>query len=236
MPLFRQGILVGVYVAVATCGMAWLWGNDRSGGATGAVGISPARFDVGGVGLKSDGVRVVVVIHPKCPCSLATLDVVDEIWRRRDRAGGAELLVLLVRPEGAAEGFEEGRAAERAREMMGRAGGGRVEVDVGGEKARRLGATISGHVAVYGAEGELLASGGVTRSRGHSDRSAVAVAMETALVAGSDGAVGGKNAGGGVTTAAVFGCALGVGSERAVRTVAKEDLESRSGIGLVRSK
>jgi hypothetical protein len=42
-----------------------------------------------------------------------------------------------------------------------------VRLDPGGDLARRLGATTSGHVLVYGPDESLLLSGGITAARAH---------------------------------------------------------------------
>jgi hypothetical protein len=43
----------------------------------------------------------------------------------------------------------------------------RVAPDRNGVEARRFGAGTSGHVVIYGGDGRLLFSGGITGARGH---------------------------------------------------------------------
>ena len=69
--------------------------------------------------------------------------------------------------------------------------------DPGGREARRFGATPSGLVLFFDAQGALRFRGGVTAGRGHEGDSAGADALEAALR-------GGPSAG-----ARVFGCGLG---------------------------
>lgn len=121
--------------------------------------------------------RVIVALHPRCTCSRAT---VEELGRSLARAGTAvRLEVLLYQPDETSSTWAEGSLAKR----VGRLPGVRIRPDPGGREARKLGMPTSGHVLVYGAEGGLRFSGGVTGARGHEGPNAGAASFLAALQA-----------------------------------------------------
>ena len=72
--------------------------------------------------------------------------------------------VLFVEPEGLGQEWTHTDLWDEAATIPG------VEViaDHGGASTRRFGVESSGHVLLYGAEGDLWFSGGITAGRGHS--------------------------------------------------------------------
>jgi hypothetical protein len=136
--------------------------------------------------------RLLVFLHPRCPCSAATLGALQELLAERPGAADAE--VYFVRPEEAAAGFEDTqlwKAANRIPAVQ-------SQVDAGGRIAQRHGAETSGHILLYGARGELLFSGGITPGRGAAGASEGRRALAAALAGSARGP----------TTAPVFGCPL----------------------------
>ncbi len=71
---------------------------------------------------------------------------------------------LFVKPADFGEAWEKSDLWSSAADIPGVS----VATDDKGVEARRFGSKTSGQVALYGAEGELLFSGGITGSRGHS--------------------------------------------------------------------
>jgi hypothetical protein len=110
--------------------------------------------------------NVIAFIHPRCPCSRATI---DELGWMSDRYGPQiRLTVVAVRPSGV--------SAEWSRsEVIAKAGAipGTVVREDDGREARRFGAKTSGQVLVFDRSGALLFSGGVTPARGRAGPSAV---------------------------------------------------------------
>ena len=72
--------------------------------------------------------------------------------------------VVFVRPKGFAEDWEKTDLWTSAALIPGVT----VSSDDDGSEARRFGSQTSGQVVVYGTNGRLLFSGGVTAARGHS--------------------------------------------------------------------
>ncbi len=100
-------------------------------------------------------------VHPRCPCSRASLDELDAIMNTEGEAAAAT--VVFLRPEGAASGWEQTDTWESA----GRIPHATRVVDRGGREAARFGARTSGHVVLYDPDGRLEFSGGITGARGH---------------------------------------------------------------------
>lgn len=108
---------------------------------------------------------LVVVAHPKCPCTHAT---VSELARMMtDLRGSVGVFMLFVRGEARAPGWQETELWRRAAAIDG------VELvdDFEGREAARFGAHTSGATLLFSPEGELLFSGGITPTRGHEGNS-----------------------------------------------------------------
>lgn len=111
-------------------------------------------------------------MHPKCPCSRATLAELARIVE--ENHGGLAVCVEFVTPAAASADWNDTWSHRRAAAMP----GVRIAADPSGVEARRFGVETSGHVLVYDPRGNLAFSGGITRARGHEGanlgRSAVA--------------------------------------------------------------
>lgn len=104
---------------------------------------------------------LLVALHPRCPCSRATIDGL----RCVDAAAGtsAEIIFLVSEPEEPSAEWVADRASLRLSEGF---SGARVVRDPGGELSARFGLRTSGHVLAFDADGRLWFSGGVTPLRG----------------------------------------------------------------------
>jgi hypothetical protein len=77
--------------------------------------------------------------------------------------GKADVHVLFSAPPDSPDGWEHTATWDYAGSIPGI----RRVRDAGAVEATRFGALTSGHVLLYGADGSLLFSGGITASRGH---------------------------------------------------------------------
>jgi hypothetical protein len=153
-------ILVAAWASAIAFGAARLWRFDGTAGAAARppLEMPPAALVPGKTALP----KLVLLIHPKCPCSRATI---GELARLMAQCNGKLLVtVLMLRPENAVAGWEKTDLWRDAAAIP----GVKVVADEGGEQARRFGAVTSGQALLYGADGRLLFSGGITESRGHS--------------------------------------------------------------------
>lgn len=105
--------------------------------------------------------NLVVLVHPRCPCSRATLTELAEIMR--PCRGLVTAHVLFLKPSQFSDEWATTDLWDSAAAMS----DVRVMTDEDGLEARRFGATTSGHVALFATDGRRLFQGGITVSRGH---------------------------------------------------------------------
>lgn len=111
--------------------------------------------------LSADACELVMFVHPKCPCTRASLAELARLIPRLSRP--VNITVAFVVPEGLSAEFAHGTLWNWTEEIP----VARRFVDKNGMEARRFNATISGHVVLYGISGELRFYGGITSGRGH---------------------------------------------------------------------
>ena len=103
---------------------------------------------------------LVMMVHPHCPCSRASLDELSLLLAKVP--GRVKAHVVFVRPLGVPEKWEIAELWARAANIP----GVKLSVDNDGVEARRFGSSTSGQVMLYNPAGQLLFSGGITISRG----------------------------------------------------------------------
>ncbi len=110
--------------------------------------------------------NLVLVLHPHCPCSTASLAELARIMA----AAGARLAghVVFVRPGGTSPGWGRTGLWRDARALPGVT----VLEDPDGAEANRFGARTSGQAVLYDQSGRLRFRGGITPARGHEGPSA----------------------------------------------------------------
>jgi hypothetical protein len=104
---------------------------------------------------------LVMVLHPKCPCSSASVEELARLAAEVD--GRAALRVVVVLPPGAPADWAN-TALVRAASGVGSV---QTYIDDRGIEAGRFGAKTSGQVFLYDRAGRLTFSGGITAGRGH---------------------------------------------------------------------
>ena len=134
---------------------------------------------------------ILVAVHPRCPCTNATLAELGDLLARSH--GRCDAVVLEFQPLNPVSDWPKPATSLTL-------GGVRVRViaDPAGQLAEKIGARTSGHLVFVDAAGAIRFQGGLTLSRGHRGRSPAQDAMLAAIT-------GGKPA---LTNAPVFGCAL----------------------------
>lgn len=137
--------------------------------------------------------RLVMFLHPRCPCSRATLGELELIMAHCQGLLTAQ--VLFIQPEGMAEDWVKTDLWRTAAAIP----GVEVGIDHEGEEARRFQAVTSGQTLLYDAQGGLLFQGGITLARGHAGDNPGRDAIEDLL----------KRQTLHPASAPVFGCALG---------------------------
>ena len=135
---------------------------------------------------------VVVSIHPRCPCSRATLQELAELLGRADTR--ATILALFYKPVDEPDTWTHTDLWEAAGSIPGVV---RV-VDADGREAHRFGIQTSGETLVYARDRRLAFAGGITAGRGHLGENAGADAV-AAILAGREPEI---------RHSAVYGCAI----------------------------
>ncbi len=129
----------------------------------GISGRAPARWP-DGTSIREashDKLTLVMMAHPRCPCTRASLSELELIMARCRRR--LEARVVFVTPPGTACEWAQTASWRKAASIPGL----EVSVDAGGAEARRFHAFTSGQVFLYDQRGVLAFSGGITPSRGH---------------------------------------------------------------------
>lgn len=129
--------------------------------------------------LASDRSTLVLFVHPKCPCTRATIRELQKILTpaRLKTAKQPAVLVLAAHPADVPKQWCETDILRGAARLP-RA---RVILDPQGKLTNRFGVVSSGTVMLFEPGGEPLFAGGVTVSRGHEGDSVAGQALVRAL-------------------------------------------------------
>jgi hypothetical protein len=159
----------------------------------GAEGDPPAAWPAQSKIPRTAGLPTVVVMgHPKCPCTRATIGELAVLMARLHNQATA--VVVLVRPRGTPNDWDDTDLRRSASEIPGVI----VMTDFDEVEADRFQAQASGQTMLYNARGKLLFSGGITASRGHSGDNVGRSSIVSLVTYGTAQS----------TRTPVFGCAL----------------------------
>lgn len=136
--------------------------------------------------------NLVFLAHPRCPCTRAGIGELSRLMARCH--GLVTAHVLFYRPRGAPESWGRTATWDAAAAIPGVV----VAGDEGGDEAARFGGETSGHALLYGRDGALLFSGGITSARGHEGDNPGRDAVVSHLTGG----------GAGLSEFPVFGCPI----------------------------
>lgn len=156
----------------------------------------------------ADNPMLVVFIHPKCPCTRASLEEITHLNRRC--GDQLEMQFVFLQPHDASWRSEETEHWRTVRNLN----AGRSVVDTAGLEHRRFNATTSGEVFLFTTNGQLAFHGGVTVGRGHAGESAGRLAIEAIV----------KKSLSPLNRAPVFGCALESSGQAACSCGRKESM------------
>lgn len=136
---------------------------------------------------------LVMFLHPRCPCSRATLGELELLMAHCQGLFSAQ--VWFIQPEGMTEDWVKSDLWRTAAAIP----GVQVNVDYKGEEASLFQAVTSGQTLLYDVSGGLMFQGGITLARGHSGDNPGRDFIESLLNKKIAHAA----------SAPVFGCALG---------------------------
>jgi hypothetical protein len=192
-------MVIGLRIRILLCVM-WLVAVIAGTGAmltyqnaAGRVGQTPPHWPRG-TKIPHDRNRPTLLMfaHSHCPCTRASISELNRLLARCPE--GIATHVMFFKPGELAKDWTHTdlwRSATAIPNVT-------VHEDRDGELARRFGAETSGYVVLYGPQGQLLFSGGITAGRGHAGDNAGAN-MIISLLTGAD-------TGSGQTP--VYGCTL----------------------------
>jgi hypothetical protein len=150
---------VALWLLVAGAGM---FAAIDSSTVPGAASEGPRRWPVDSAIRPVAGrANLVVVLHPQCTCSRATVAELGRLmtWE----SGRLAAHVLLVDPDGTSPAFSDTDLWAAVAQIP----GVEIERDANGGEASRFGALTSGQTYLYSPDGERLFAGGITPARGH---------------------------------------------------------------------
>lgn len=112
-----------------------------------------------------DRATLVLFLHPKCPCSRATIRELKKLLASTatTQSLAPDLFVVATIPPSADESWLNTDTIAQSEQI----GGARLYIDRAGQEAARFGATTSGMVMLFDTSGALRFNGGITISRGH---------------------------------------------------------------------
>lgn len=134
---------------------------------------------------------LIMFVHPKCPCTSASLNELAVLMTRCRRL---KAFVLLLSPSGLLNDWEKTDHWYHAANIKGVT----VHSDMSGQEAAIFKATTSGQTIVYSPDGKLVFNGGITAGRGHEGDNQ---GLDTVISVANEGSVKCHNS-------PVFGCSL----------------------------
>jgi hypothetical protein len=186
----RLPVAHAAWLLILACGFGSLVSYQmRAGTPATAPGDWPQ-----GAGLAFDPHRcnLVMFAHPKCPCTDASLEELQNILVRS--RGKINPTICFFDPDGVSSDWTQTSLVRAARQIPGLT----VVIDQNGAAADKFGAMTSGQVLMFDGQGHRVFVGGITGSRGHAGDNR----GQAAVLALANG-----DATESVQTA-VFGCAL----------------------------
>jgi hypothetical protein len=160
---FGVAPLVATWLVLVAAASSVLWKYQLTPGDAQAT---PAHWpSASRIPRPTDRATLVLLAHPKCTCTRATI---AELSRLMSRAQGSlAAFVLFLSPTDFPDDWDRSETWRTASRIP----GVHVLSDRDGVEARRFGATTSGTAAVYDRAGALVFRGGLTIARGHEGES-----------------------------------------------------------------
>jgi hypothetical protein len=144
-----------------------LWKALEYESAVAVVKTPPCQWP-GNCAIARDAQRstLLVFVHPKCPCTRATIRELERLLARH--RGRVAVRIIVLKPVGAPTGFEQTNLLAH----LGPFPDLQIVVDEGGMYHRQFQASTSGECFLYDVQSQLVFHGGLTPYRGHEGPSA----------------------------------------------------------------
>src|SRR5918994_2034870 len=158
----RPWILGGLgllWLACAVGGLIVVWAYENGPGTPATAESDwPAHTSLERA---ADRPTLVLLAHPQCSCTRATLGELAEALARAKSL--PKTYVVFLKPSSMPDGWEKTELWNSASALPNVT----VVADEDGREADRFGAVTSGQTMLYDARGSLVFSGGITGARGH---------------------------------------------------------------------
>lgn len=165
----RHGLTIAMLIAgwLVVLAMGWLAMTTYGFKRETATFVEPPRHWPSDSQLpRIDGVSsLLVFLHPKCPCSQATVAELERLFDsyRAGKKRPLQLCIAATIPRSADQSWADTSLIRRGLQL----GGAQLFVDRGGVEATRFAVAVSGTVMLFDEAGSLCYAGGVTMARGH---------------------------------------------------------------------
>jgi hypothetical protein len=163
--IWSTWVALALWIAAIALGWVWLQRYDFAVNAPLPQGIVEQWPANSAIARQPGRPTVVLFMHPRCPCTRATLGELERMYT--NIAGAApvapDTIIVSTVPADADDAWLSTVTIERAQQLP----EARLFVDRDGHEAARFGATTSGTVMVFDAAGHRQFAGGVTASRAH---------------------------------------------------------------------
>jgi hypothetical protein len=171
--IFITTLLGVAWMAALAFGGRVLFKYETTAGRVGIVSSTWPSVSV--VPRQTDKPTLLMLAHPHCPCTRASVGELAEVMAHA--VGKVNAYVLFVKPPGAGADWDDTDLRRSAAAIPGVT----VMTDENGTEAARFGTETSGHTLVFDRGGTLVFSGGITASRGHAGENAGESAVLAAL-------------------------------------------------------
>ena len=158
----KKNILIALFITVwaVSVGIGFVRLTDYASRPGKPANVSP-RLPTGIFAESSKNLpKLVLFIHPQCPCSRSTLNELARLVANRQER--AEIKVFFYKPIDKSAEWVETDLWENAKRIPG------VDVaTMSEEEIEKFGVVTSGQAILYDAGDEIVFSGGITPGRGH---------------------------------------------------------------------
>jgi hypothetical protein len=168
--------LTAIWLGVVGIGLSWMWEYETT---PGEITKSPTHWPVESQIERSASCPTLIVFaHPRCPCTRASIRELELIMAHCN--GRVDARVLFFKPTDSSAEWEKTDLWLSAEAIP----GVKVHCDEDCSEAEKFCATTSGYSLLYNPNGQLLFSGGITGSRGHSGDNAGRSSIESLVMNG----------------------------------------------------
>ena len=155
-----MAIIVALWLLAVVSAMTLLVDYSNSPGSS---GLPPIHWPVQSqIPFDAAQSTLVMFVHPRCPCTRASLGELELLLARCQGQVSAHL--LFISPPGTTEDWLKADLWRKASAIP----GVEVHCDNAGVEAQRFRCETSGYTLLYDRDGRLMFHGGITISRGHS--------------------------------------------------------------------